>query len=216
MKSDSNFSCGACFLIQKNSKAEVGMKKILILLVFFLNSSCSVSLDYKRVTIKDLLPVGSTLRLNNALNIPAERSFIYIAMGKVAPLKNYNTVDIYEPYCTFHLYDESSQARQVKADLFEVTRIVEWERDFGRINYKNMVYANNLAGSFMKTSPNGGGPSIVMYATIISLRSVTQPEVKEMVCGHWNDPHESEPLTFEEMKSALGELITIDSAGNKH
>ncbi|MCK5724817.1 MAG: hypothetical protein KAI84_19940 [Gammaproteobacteria bacterium] len=191
------------------------MNKILVLLVALLISSCSVSLDYKRVTIKELLPVGSTLRLTHMLNIPAESSFIYIAQGKVPPMKNYNTVDIYEPYCTFQLYDESSQARQIKPDQFEVTRIVEWERNFGSINYKDNAHANNRGSGFIKTSGDGG-PSIVMYATIISLRSAMQPEVKEMVCGHWNDPHESEPLTFEEMKSALGDLIMIDSTDNKN
>lgn len=201
--------------IRKKIRRNLIMKKILAPLVVLLISSCSVSLDYKRATIKELLPVGSTLRLTHILDIPAERSFIYIAHGKVATLKNYNTVDIYQPYCTFHLYDESQQVRQIIPDQFEVTRIVEWERDFGSIKYKNNTYTNNRAGGLIKTSTRDAGPSIVMYATIISLRSTLQPEVKEIVCGHWNDPAEIEPLTLKEMKSALGDLITINDMGNK-
>ena len=192
------------------------MNKILTLLVVLLTSSCSVSLDYKRTTIKELLPIGTTLRLTHMLDIPADRSFIYIAHGKVAPLKNYNTVNIYQPYCTFHLHDESLQARQIIPDQFEVTKIVEWERDFGRLDNKKNAYATNRAGRFIKTTIAGdGGPSIVMYATILSLRSTKQPEVKEIVCGHWNDPAEVEPITLQEMKSALGELITIDNTSSK-
>lgn len=192
------------------------MKKLLILSMVLLTSSCSLPLDYKRVTVKELLPIGSILHLTQAIDIPADRSFIYIAHGKVAPLKNYNTVNIYQPYCTFHLHDESSQARQIIPDQFEVTKIVEWERNFGRLDNKKKAYATNRAGRLRKTSTGGdGGPSIVMYATILSLRSTKQPEVKEIVCGHWNDPAEVEPLTLQEMKSALGELIIIDSEGNK-
>lgn len=195
---------------------ELCMNKILTLLVVLLTSSCSLPLDYKRVTVKELLPIGSMLHLTQKIDIPADRSFIYIAHGKVAPLKNYNTVDIYQPYCTFHLYDESSQARKIIPDQFEVTKIVEWQRDFGRLDNKKNAYATNRAGRFIKTTIAGdGGPSIVMYATILSLRSTKQPEVKEIVCGHWNDPAEVEPLTLQEMKSALGELITIDNTSSK-
>lgn len=193
------------------------MKKILILSMVLLTSSCSLPLDYKRVTIKELLPIGSILHLTQAIDIPAERSFIYIANGQVAPLKNYNTVNIYHPYCTFHLYDETLQTHQIMPDQFEVTKIVEWERNFGRLDNKNNAYATNRAGGLIKTTSAGdGGPSIVMYATILSLRSTKQPEVKEIVCGHWNDPWEIEPLTLQEMKSALGELIIIDSSSSKN
>lgn len=193
------------------------MNKILTLLVVLLTSSCSLPLDYKHVTVKELLPIGSMLHLTQKIDIQADRSFIYIAHGKVAPLKNYNTVDIYQPYCTFHLYDESSEARTIIPDQFEVTKIVEWERDFGRLENKNNAYATNHAGRSIKTSMAGdGGPSIVMYATILSLRSTKQPEVKELVCGHWNDPGEVEPLTLQEMKSALGELITIKNTSSKN
>ena len=193
------------------------MNKILLFLVVLLTSSCSLPLDYKLVTFKDLIPVGSTLRLTSTIEMPADRSFIYIANGKVAPLNNYKTVDIYEPYCTFHVDKESSHARQILPDQFEITRILEWERNFGRLDYKNKSYANNRAGKFIKVinSSNNGGPSILFYATILSLHSAQQPDVIELVCGHWNDPHESEPLTLQEMKSALGDLLTIDGAERK-
>lgn len=192
------------------------MKNILVLFVALLISSCSLSLDYKLTSVKELLPVGSTLRLTQTIEMPADRSFIYIAHGKVAPLNNYKTVDIYSPYCTLHVYKESSHARQIMPDQFEITKIDEWETSFGRLDFKNNTYANNHSGNFVKVTNNGndGGPSILFYATILSLRSAKQPDVKELVCGHWNDPSEIEPLTLEEMKSALGDLLPIVIADN--
>ena len=195
------------------------MNKILILLVVLLTSSCSLSLDYKLVSVKELIPVGSTLRLTRAIEMPADRSFIYIAHGKVAPLNNYKTVNIYEPYCTLHMYKETPYARQISPDQFEITGILELERIFGRLDYKNNMHANNRATGFIKVNSGGGGDdagsSIQFYATILSIRSANQPDVKELECGHWDEPADLEPLTLKEMKSALGELITIDSADSK-
>ena len=170
------------------------------------------------MNVKALLPVGSTLRLTQVLEIPEDRTFIYIANGKVAPLKNFNTVNIYEPHCMFHLDKAESYQRQVLPDEFEITSIVEWETEiFARQNSIKAVSAFNRRDGLIKTggaSENDGGSNIVMYATILSLRSDKQPEVKEMVCGHWNDPSELEPLTLEEMKSALGDLILINKVGS--
>jgi len=42
------------------------------------------------------------------------------------------------------------------------------------------------------------------------LHSDRQPAVKELVCGHWDEQGIVEPLTLTEMKTALGDLMTID------
>ena len=84
------------------------MKKLTILLFSLFIVSCT----YTPVTVKDLLPVGSNLRLTQSIEIPPNRSFVYIAFGKIAPLKSFNTVDIYEPYCEFYLRKSADQARR--------------------------------------------------------------------------------------------------------
>jgi len=192
------------------------MKKIIILLSFFLTSACSMPISIPSDSIKNRLPVGSILRLTQTITIPADRSYMYIANGELKQLKNYNTVDIYHPYCTIHFHKESTQKRQIKPDSFEVIKIEEWERDFGRILNKYQRYVKGGGARFIKTSSDAGGPSIVMHATIISLRSKNQPEVNELVCGHWNDAWELNPLTLQEMKSALGGLIVISATNAKN
>ena len=189
------------------------MNKVLTLLLLLSTVSCSLPQVKNPVNVKALLPVGSTLRLTQKLIIPKERSFIYIANGKVAPLKNYNTVDIYEPYCMIYVNKEALYQQEILPDEFEITNIIEWERDFSRLNIRNVTSNYGQKFGLIKTryASDDGGPSIVMYATIISLHSVQQTNVKQIVCGHWNDPHEIAPLTLEEMKSALGELILINN-----
>lgn len=188
------------------------MKKSIVLLSLLLTTSCSITVNTPLLSIKDRLPVGSTLQLTQTIIMPADRSFMYIANGEVKKLKNYNTVDSYQPYCTIHLHKVSSEAREIKPDDFQVTKIVEWERDFGRIfNNKNKL-AKRDHGGFIKTSMNdNAAPSTVMYATIMSLRSTKQPEIEELVCGYWDDHWKDKFLTLKEMKSALGGLIIIKS-----
>lgn len=192
------------------------MRRFVTVLSFMLlTASCQMLPKYTPKTVKELLPIGSKLQLLQSLEIPADRSFIYIANGKVAPLKNYNSVDIYQPYCMFRLNKESAAAQIIMPGTFEVTRIIEWEGYHGGLNGKIIARPGRFNNGFIKT---GGveydpGPSTIMYATILSLRSRAHPDVKELVCGHWDDQGIVEPLTLDEMKSALGQLIIIKSGG---
>ena len=194
------------------------VNKVIVLSFVLLTSSCNISLVNVPVTIKELLPIGSTLRLTQILNIPADRSYMYLAHGKVPPLKNFNTVDIYQPYCMFGFSKESSQPRQIMPDTFEVTKIVEWDAYYGSLDYKNVTNSYSRTGGMTKVSTlfdDNYGPSTVMYATILSLRSDKQPDVNEIVCGHWDEQNVVEPLTLKEMEIALGDLIIINRAVHK-
>lgn len=193
------------------------MKKTIMLLSFLLTTSCNLPVKTPLLSVKDRLPVGSTLQLTQTIIIPADRSFMYIANGKVKKLKNYNTVDIYQPYCTIHLYNESSQAREIEPDYFEVTKIVEWKRGYGSIFNNENKFVKYGNGSFIKTRfRTVEVPSVVMYATILSLRSTKQPEVKNLICGYWDESWKDEFSTLEEMKSALGGLMIITKTNGKN
>lgn len=192
------------------------MKKIIFLMVTLLMTSCGMLPPHVPVTIKERLAVGSILKLNRAIEIPQDRSFIYIANGKVAPIKNFNTVDIYSPYCMFYLKDEVSQVHTINPDRFKVTKITEWEGYYSSGDLLKYAYASNQYTGLVKTGLVKAGlerennMDIIMYATILRLHSSMQPEVKEIVCGHWEEKSLVEPLTLDELKSALGDLITIE------
>ncbi len=188
------------------------MKNIILLAFSLLTVSCNLQPVNPAATIKDRLVVGSTLRLSQDLVIPKNRSFIYIANGKVAPLKDYNTVDNYKPYCMLFLRDETSHEKNISSDTFEVTGVLEWEGYYSRLDFMNTL---NRVGAAEKLVKVGGDRGDIMYATIISLRSKKQPEVEKIVCGHWDDYTFIEPLTFTQLESTLGNLFTIDVAKNK-
>lgn len=192
------------------------MKRILLSLLFLSICSCTLMTPKNPVTIKHLLPIGAKLKLTQALIIPPDHSYVYIAYGAVVPFKPFNTVDIYRPYCMFRLQTVSNKSRQVEPDTFTVTRIVEIE-DYSGLRYHRqnpamlpVSYKGDLRIHGGLGIDGGAGPSLIMYATVISLQSERQPEVKELVCGHWEDQGTVEPLTLEEMKQALGDLIVIE------
>ena len=197
------------------------MKKLAILFSFlFLTSCAGVSLKYKPVSIKELVPVGSTVRLTEAIEVPANRAYVYIANGKVMPYKNYNTVDVRKPYCRFGFAKPDPSARQIQPDTFRITKIVEWEDYHGKLGNPQWARLDladvNIRGGFQfgVLDFNDGGPSIIMYATIMTLHSDRQPGVTELVCGHWDEQGIVEPLKLSEMKTALGSLIEVDVVGS--
>lgn len=190
----------------------------VILFISLLVSSCSLP-PYNPNSVKKLVRVGSSLRLLQPIEIPAGKTQVYIAGGKIMPFKNYNTVDIYKPYCEFILREVTDKVHQVQPDKFVITKIVEWENYYGKRG--GTMYAANdplnvdiSIGSQIRIGIGmweSDGPSLIMYATILSLHSDKQPQVKKMVCGHWDEAGKVEAITLEQLKSALGQLFVIEN-----
>lgn len=187
-----------------------------MLLIGVLASGCGMSLKNTPSSIKQLVPVGSRIVLNQPIVIEQERRSAYIFRGKVVP---YNNVDVYYPHCQIFMHKVSAKARQIAPDSFELTKVNEWEdyTSSRTIRVASLDVAGlNASGRFgggisvgVGVGVGDGGPSLIKYATILSLRSDKQPEVKEMVCLHWGDRGSIDFLTLEELKSALGNIFTI-------
>ncbi|MCG6976848.1 MAG: hypothetical protein LJE56_10690 [Acidiferrobacterales bacterium] len=177
-----------------------------------LTSGCNMSLKNTPASIKDLVPVGSRFVLNQPIEIPQDRKSTYIFRGKVV---SYNDVDVYYPHCRIILNKVSAKARVITPDSFELTKVNEWE-DYTsirptRVASLDVADLSVTGGISVGVGVGDGGPSLIKYATILSLRSDKQPEVKEMVCLHWGDRgFQFNALTLEELKSALGNIFTIE------
>lgn len=184
------------------------------LLLGVLTSGCGMSLKNTPSSIKQLVPVGSRFVLNQPIVIEQDRRSSYIFRGKVVP---YNNVDVYYPHCQIFMHKVSTKARQIAPDNFELTKVNEWE-DYtssrtirvASLDVANLSASGGFSGGLsVGVGVGSGGPSLIKYATILSLRSEKQPEVKEMVCLHWGDRGQIDFLTLEELKSALGNIFTI-------
>ncbi|MDH5185152.1 MAG: hypothetical protein OEX12_14820 [Gammaproteobacteria bacterium] len=190
--------------------------KMSMILLMMLMASCGLLPPHEAKTIKELLPLGSTLHLTADLEIPAGRGYVYIAHGQVVTFKSYNTVDIYKPHCMFRLHQVAPQGHTVRAGRFKVIKIVEVDEYYGRSNTIKLA-STELSELHIGGSIGAGlgiiedaAPSASMYATVISLQASEQPEVKDLVCGHWDTKGVVEPLTLAEMQEALGLLLIVE------
>jgi hypothetical protein len=191
-----------------------------VMLGILLSACQGMSFKNEPVSVRALVPVGSKLTLKQPLEIPEERSSIWIYRGKVEIYKN---VDVYYPHCQFRMQKVSKSRRVVQPDSFVITKINEWEdytySDHIRVAGLDVVDAR-ISGSVgigvgggavaVGAGVGDGGPSLIKYATILSLKSGKQPQVKEMVCLHWGDRGMIEALTLEETRGALGSLFSIE------
>lgn len=189
------------------------MKKIAIIVLVLLSASCQLPVR-EPVTIKDLLPVGSILHLSQDLEVQAKRDYVYIQDGKTVYFNIVNTVNIYNPHCLFQLRNTSPEVRKIVADDFVVNRVNEYEDYSVQSGHIRPVAAVGPGKSWLSkaagSQDQGPGPGIIMYATLIDIHSDKQPDVERLICGHWDDFGIVEPLTFAQMKTALGDLVIVE------
>lgn len=193
------------------------MKRTVVFVVSVLIMSGCQTTDYigNENSYRYRIPVSSTLTLNQTLTIPADRSSIYLFRGKVV---TYNDVDIYYPHCQFRLNKIGKQVRTIRPDTFVITKVNDWE-DYHAQGPLRFADASISIGGGVGVGTSGrvtvgagtgdGGPSIIKYATIISLQSSSQPNVKDMICAHWGDQGDIEAVTIKETRDTLGSIFTL-------
>jgi hypothetical protein len=142
------------------------------------------------------VPVGSTLTLNQPLTIQPRHASVRMQYGKVM---TYSQIDAFYPNCDFEVRTIAKQATTINPDTFLITKVVN-EEDVAAGNWN--VFAFFGSGD--------GGPSHVDYMTIMYLESVKQPDVLRITCTHWEDPVEAEFLSIQQMRKAMGKILTLN------
>ena len=147
------------------------------------------------------IPVGSELSLHQAIAVAANTVSVFIQDGKLIAK---GERDQYRPNCKFELYTMAAQSRTVEPDTFTITRLVQ-ENDAG-IGAGFSVFAGGSLGM------GGDSPSMTDYRTVMYLRSERQPDVSRLSCQHWEDPTVAEHLRLDQIRQALGEVMTLTIA----
>lgn len=173
------------------------------ILLALLSSSLTLSACIDR-NIKDpdsyfySVPVGSTLRLNQAITIPPNLARRFFQNGQPTLEKNLN---IYYPYCSILMNTLVDYERTIKPTTFKIYQVQDDEELAQRFIY----YASNVL-----TTPEG--PTIIGYATYYFLRSTDEPDVRSLECLQWDDPYNVRYLSINQVRSALGDYFTLELA----
>jgi len=141
------------------------------------------------------VPVGSKLRLNKEITIPANLARRYFQNGKAMKNKDIN---IYYPHCSLLMNTLVDYERTIKPTVFESYKVMD-DEDYaqGRIYF----VANFLTSA--------DGPTIIAYASYYYLRSSKDSDVRSLECVQWNDPFDIEYLSVNEVKKSLGKYFTL-------
>lgn len=156
-----------------------------------------------------VVPVGSTVKLNQELAIPADEVGVYFQGGKVTPKVQ---LDLYRPHCRLEVRERLVHAQVVKPDTFRVARATQELLHSVQLPVLLAAKGSMWAGRRGLYASDSPGPEL--YATRLSLRSATQPHVLYLTCGHLEgEPVQARHLTIEEIRRALGHIFTLQLAG---
>ena len=148
------------------------------------------------------VPVGSTLVLNQQVDIRGDQVAVYVQNGE---LMQYGEVNFYLPNCKFEIYTMSEQQRTVNPDRFEIVKVVD------DIESSALQKSTQLAASGGAMTLGWLDKSYVFnYATLMYLNSEEQKDVYRMTCQHWEDMMDDKYLSVTQMRQAMGDVFTLE------
>ena len=140
---------------------------------------------------------GSLLILNTAVEIPPNQASIYLQYGKVVREKD---IQVREANCKFEVRDVLPVAQTIQNDTFVIQR-VQLQNQF--VAYDRVIVASAMEAQF-------GSPVAEVYTTTYYLKSEKQPQVLYLTCQHWEVVGDGNHLSIEEIRQALGVMMTLD------
>ena len=160
-------------------------------------TACS-SYDYsKKIAV---LPL-SIVQVNTPLEIPAGEARIFIQYGEAIARRR--GLDRFSTYCSFLMQDLHVPGESVLTILpgrFEIRQVRQSNDRFND--------TINLVASTMWV--RDGHPSNTFYTLEMRLRSTDQPDVRSLFCVKESNLRGTHYPSFEEIKIALGDAVTIE------
>jgi hypothetical protein len=152
-----------------------------------------------------LVPVGSTLKLNQPVDIHAHRARAYIQGGRVL---SFPEVKLYYPHCTLEIRTLKDTVQTVQPGTFTIRKVVQNLNDGVSSGQRQLAH-----GGIRLVSGSDGGLPILMYATHLYLYSGEQPDVLRLTCQQMNETNSrAVHVTIREMRTTLGSLINLTLA----
>jgi hypothetical protein len=127
------------------------------------------------------VPVGASWDIMNDIVFRPRHSTVYIQDGEIVPTGWKGNQ--YQPYCTVELKSFSKNKRVLKSGRFEITRVI----------YDSQAIDETIS----------------RYSTIMTVKSLEQPDVKEIGCHHWDD-NVGDFMPVEKMQKTMEGLFFLN------
>lgn len=147
---------------------------------------------------------GSILTLHQRLVIEPNSARVYLQHGKIVSA---NEVSRFYPNCWFELNTVSDKQQFLAPGNYRVNGIKHYRRPFGLggVEQGILVAGSTVAGVFDRSRE-------IEFITEMTLTLDTQSDIRRFMCKITADPL-GRYLTFEDIRAALGSVVTIEPAG---
>lgn len=160
------------------------------------------------------IPVGSTLVLNQPLELAAREARVFMQGGRVARDAVIGGLDRLRPRCSFGLEREGNERLISTLEPGRFTTGPSHTRAYVR-NWPAegvRVAGTSLSFGLAMNSTGGPDPGYLTYVIEIPLSSPDQPQVDDFTCkvdrpGSWRGK-----LGLEAVREAAGDLVTVELA----
>ncbi|MBI5550097.1 MAG: hypothetical protein HY911_01225 [Desulfobacterales bacterium] len=160
-----------------------------------------------------MVPVGSTLVLNQPLQMPAWQDQVYFQDGQTM---SWGGVNIYMPHCTLKLTAKKETPQTIQADTFVV------KKSYTELFFMQVQAPPQPGGIQLAAAAWGAAAPIdfetneamdyKVMAAVMELHSEAQPEAICMICADWGLPPERAHITLNKIRRALGAVMTLELA----
>ena len=150
------------------------------------------------------VPVNSTVSLLQPLTIRVRDTQAFLQDGIRIQGQSY---DQYYPFCYFEIYTLASAEQTIEPDVFTITAVSREETQI--VQTAPIKLASLIAFNV------GGARSMTTQLTIMRIHSEKQPDVRKLVCaGGFDDTHDTELPTIQEISHALGDIAKLNIIRN--
>lgn len=189
------------------------MKLILTLILSLLLSACVTTSSSTNDPGLYKIPVGSIVKLNQPLTIPAGKVKAGIQFGNIT-----YSVNQYEPHCEFQVNTILRKDAILPAGDYRITKVRRFEFPIagGKQSDENMLASASETTAWDVAFAGGGsGAMDWLYSTVFFLESDAYPDVRQLECGNAFPAGfiMYRHITIKEFEATAGDVITIHTAG---
>ena len=150
-----------------------------------------------------LPPVGTLVRVNEELTVPARWARVFLQRGDTVA---YADVNRYHPSCNFELYAVKETPQSIKPGSFTVINVQRGTEEI--VRHRPIHYASR--GLLAYSGSGSGGQYMIMHTVRMRLESEEQPGMYMLTCrGGLDDPPNAREPSINEMGMALGDKASM-------
>lgn len=178
-----------------------------VLLCALLGAGCAQVIEKDETSPYYPVPVGSLFRLHQSIEVPPERTRVFIQGGQTG-----RGFDNYRANCNIEVRKRDDQRTQrVAAGDYPIVEVRRTLQEVVQAQPVQVAAQGPLAGPLLASQPDSGG--MMVYQGYHLWLGGPDPNLMRLSCrGVLADLSEARPPSIQEIRQALGDLASLELA----